>query len=146
MAQICGIIASDEKRHETAYTKIVEKLFEIDPNGTVLAFADKMRKKITMPGRLMYDGCDENLFEHFSAVAQRLGVYTAKDYVDVLEFFVERWNVEKLTGLSSEGRKAQDYVCGLAQRLRKLEERAQEKAKQAPTIPFSWILDREVRL
>ena len=146
MAQICGIIASDEKRHETAYTKIVEKLFEIDPNGTVLAFADRMRKKITMPGFLMYDGCDENLFEHFSAVAQRLGVYTAKDYVDVLEFFVERWNVEKLTGLSSEGRKAQDYVCGLAQRLRKLEERAQEKAKQAPTIPFSWILDREVRL
>ncbi|XP_034686838.1 stearoyl-[acyl-carrier-protein] 9-desaturase, chloroplastic-like isoform X3 [Vitis riparia] len=146
LAQICGIIASDEKRHETAYTKIVEKLFEIDPNGTVLAFEDRMRKKITMPGLLMYDGCDENLFEHFSAVAQRLGVYTAKDYVDVLEFFVERWNVEKLTGLSSEGRKAQDYVCGLAQRLRKLEERAQEKAKQAPTIPFSWILDREVRL
>ncbi|CBI24687.3 hypothetical protein VitviT2T_007596 [Vitis vinifera] len=146
LAQICGIIASDEKRHETAYTKIVEKLFEIDPNGTVLAFADRMRKKITMPGLLMYDGCDENLFKHFSAVAQRLGVYTAKDYVDVLEFSVERWNVEKLTGLSSEGRKAQDYVCGLAQRLRKLEERAQEKAKQAPTIPFSWILDREVRL
>ena len=146
MAQICGIIASDEKRHETAYTKIVEKLFEIDPNGTVLAFADRMRKKITMPALLMYDGCDDDLFEHFSAVAQRLGVYTAKDYVDNLEFFVERWNVEKLTGLSSEGRKAQDYVCGLAQRLRKLEERAQEKAKQAPTIPFSWIFDREVKL
>ncbi|KAJ9701707.1 hypothetical protein PVL29_006890 [Vitis rotundifolia] len=146
LAQICGIIASDEKRHETAYTKIVEKLFEIDPNGTVLAFADRMRKKITMPGLLMYDGCDDNLFEHFSAVAQRLGVYIAKDYVDNLEFFVERWNVEKLTGLSSEGREAQDYVCGLAQRLRKLEERAQERAKQAPTIPFSWILDREVKL
>ena len=146
LAQICGIIASDEKRHETAYTKIVEKLFEIDPNGTVLAFADRMRKKITMPALLMYDGCDDDLFEHFSAVAQRLGVYTAKDYVDNLEFFVERWNVEKLTGLSSEGRKAQDYVCGLAQRLRKLEERAQEKVKQAPTIPFSWIFDREVKL
>ncbi|KAJ6758038.1 ACYL- ACYL-CARRIER-PROTEIN DESATURASE-RELATED [Salix koriyanagi] len=27
LAQICGIIAADEKRHETAYTKIVEKLF-----------------------------------------------------------------------------------------------------------------------
>ena len=146
MAQICGIIASDEKRHETAYTKIVEKLFEIDPNGTVLAFADRMRKKITMPGLLMYDGCDDDLFEHISAVAQRLGVYTAKDYVDILEFFVERWNVEKLTRLSSEGRKAQDYVCGLAKRLRKLEERAQEKAQQAPTIPFSWIFDREVKL
>ncbi|RVW69313.1 Stearoyl-[acyl-carrier-protein] 9-desaturase, chloroplastic [Vitis vinifera] len=111
-----------------------------------LAQIYRMRKKITMPALLMYDGCDDDLFEHFSAVAQRLGVYTAKDYVDNLEFFVERWNVEKLTGLSSEGRKAQDYVCGLAQRLRKLEERAQEKAKQAPTIPFGWIFDREVKL
>ncbi|KAF4370830.1 hypothetical protein F8388_011813 [Cannabis sativa] len=35
LAQICGTIATDEKRHKTAYTKIVEKLFEIDPVGTV---------------------------------------------------------------------------------------------------------------
>lgn len=35
LAQRCGIIASDEKRHETSYTHIVEKLFEIDPDGTL---------------------------------------------------------------------------------------------------------------
>ncbi|XVF84260.1 hypothetical protein PTKIN_Ptkin17bG0018900 [Pterospermum kingtungense] len=83
-AQICGNIASDEKRHETAYTKIIEKLFEIDPNGTVLAFADMMKKKITMPAEFMFDGQDDNLFDHFSAVAQRHGVYTAKDYADIV--------------------------------------------------------------
>ncbi|KAJ8755141.1 hypothetical protein K2173_018939 [Erythroxylum novogranatense] len=146
LAQICGAIASDEKRHEIAYTKIVEKLFEIDPDATVLAFADMMRKRISMPAHLMYDGRDENLFEHFSAVAQRLGVYTAKDYVDILEFLVGRWKVEKLTGLSGEGRKAQDYVCGLAPRMRRLVDRAQGRAKEAPTIPFSWIFDRQVKL
>lgn len=146
LAQICGIIAADEKRHETAYTKIVEKLFEIDPDATVLAFADMMRKKIAMPAHLMYDGSDDNLFEHFSAVAQRLGVYTAKDYADILEFLVGRWKVEKLTGLSAEGKKAQDYVCGLPPRIRKLEERAQGRAKQGPVIPFSWIFDRQVQL
>lgn len=146
LAQICGIIAADEKRHETAYTKIVEKLFEIDPDATVLAFADMMRKKIAMPAHLMYDGSDDNLFEHFSAVAQRLGVYTAKDYADILEFLVGRWKVEKLTGLSAEGKKAQDYVCGLPPRIRRLEERAQGRAKQGPIIPFSWIFDRQVQL
>ena len=146
LAQICGIIASDEKRHETAYTKIVEKLFEIDPDGTVTAFADMMRKKISMPAHLMYDGRDDNLFDHFSAVAQRLGVYTAKDYADILEFFVGRWKVEQLTGLSAEGRKAQDYVCGLTPRIRRLEERAQGRAKQASAIPFSWVFDRKVNL
>ncbi|KAJ8755449.1 hypothetical protein K2173_019247 [Erythroxylum novogranatense] len=146
LAQICGAIASDEKRHEIAYTKIVEKLFEIDPDATVLAFADMMRKRISMPAHLMYDGRDENLFEHFSAVAQRLGVYTAKDYVDILEFLVGRWKVEKLTGLSGEGREAQDYVCGLAPKIRRLVDRAQGRAKEAPTIPFSWIFDRQVKL
>ncbi|KAL4633699.1 hypothetical protein ACB092_04G141500 [Castanea dentata] len=144
LAQICGTIASDEKRHETAYTKIVEKLFEIDPDGTILALADMMRKKISMPAHLMYDGQDDNLFEHFSSVAQRLGVYTAKDYADILEFLVGRWNVEKLTGLSGEGHRAQDFVCGLPPRIRRLEERAQGRAKQASIIPFSWVFGRNI--
>ncbi|KAM5554134.1 stearoyl-[acyl-carrier-protein] 9-desaturase, chloroplastic [Rosa sericea] len=146
LAQICGTIASDEKRHETAYTKIVEKLFEIDPDGTVTSFADMMKKKIAMPAHLMYDGRDDKLFDHFSAVAQRLGVYTAKDYADILEFLVGRWKVQDLTGLSGEGRQAQEYLCGLAPRIRRLEERAQARAKQGPAIPFSWIFDRNVGL
>ncbi|CAN4114945.1 unnamed protein product [Withania somnifera] len=116
LAQICGSIAADEKRHETAYTKIVEKLLEVDPDGAILA------------------------------IAQRLGVYTAKDYADILEFLVARWKVEKLTGLSSEGRKSQDYVCGLAPRIRKLEERAQERAKQQSPVPFSWVFDKEIKI
>ncbi|KAF7008928.1 hypothetical protein CFC21_023573 [Triticum aestivum] len=146
LAQICGTIAADEKRHETAYTKIVEKLFEIDPDYTVLAFADMMRKKISMPAHLMYDGEDNNLFEHFSSVAQRLGVYTAKDYADILEFLVQRWKVADLTGLSGEGRRSQDYVCTLATRFRRLDERAQARAKQGPVVPFSWVYDRKVQL
>ncbi|XP_050206850.1 stearoyl-[acyl-carrier-protein] 9-desaturase, chloroplastic [Mercurialis annua] len=146
LAQICGTIAADEKRHETAYTKIVEKLFEIDPDGTVLAFADMMRKKISMPAHLMYDGRDDNLFDNFSAVAQRLGVYTARDYADILEFLVGRWKVDTLTGLSAEGQKAQDYVCRLAPRIRRLEERSQGRAKEASIAPFSWIFDRQVKL
>ncbi|WCJ38911.1 Stearoyl-[acyl-carrier-protein] 9-desaturase chloroplastic [Euphorbia peplus] len=146
LAQICGIIAADEKRHETAYTKIVEKLFEIDPDGTVLGLADMMRKKISMPAHLMYDGDDDDLFENYSSVAQRIGVYTARDYADILEFLVGRWKVEDLTGLSGEGRRAQDYVCGLPARIRRLEERAQARVKQIQTVPFSWIFGRELKL
>ncbi|KAG0488165.1 hypothetical protein HPP92_006976 [Vanilla planifolia] len=146
LAQVCGIIASDEKRHETAYTKIIEKLFEVDPDETVLSFADMMKKKIAMPAHLMFDGRDDNLFEHFSAVAQRLGVYTAKDYADILEFLVARWKVGELTGLSGEGRKAQDFVCNLVPRIRRIEERAQGRAKHAESMRFGWIYDREVVL
>lgn len=105
-----------------------------------------MQKKIAMPAHMMYDGRDDNLFEHFSAAAQRLQVYTAKDYADILQFLVGRWEVADLTGLSGAGRKAQDYVCGLPQRIRRLQERAQGRAKEAGTMPFSWIYDREVKL
>ena len=147
LAQVCGTIAADEKRHEVAYTKIVEKLFEIDPDGTMLAFADMMRKKISMPAHLMYDGRDDNLFEHFSAVAQRLGVYTAKDYANILEHLVGRWKLGDTTGLSGEGKRAQDFVCTLAPRIRRLEERAEgRRPKQANLRPFSWIFDRKVQL
>ena len=147
MAQICRTIAADEKRHETAYTKIVEKLFEIDPDTTMVAFEHMMREKVRMPAHSMYDGQDDNLFDHFSAVAQRLGVYTAGDYADILEFLVERWNVKKIgAGLSSKGRKAQDYVCNLASRIRRLDGRAQERVKRGRTCTFSWIFNKEILL
>ncbi|CAI0395959.1 unnamed protein product [Linum tenue] len=148
LARICGTIAADEKRHELAYTRIVEKLLELDPNGAVLAVADMMRKSITMPAHLMYDGRDPQLFQHYSAVAQRLGVYTAGDYADILEFLIGRWGLEKLgDGLDGDGRRAQEYVCGLAQRIRRLQERADERAKKMKeAVEFSWIFDREVVL
>uniref|UniRef100_UPI001CB8B166 stearoyl-[acyl-carrier-protein] 9-desaturase 6, chloroplastic n=1 Tax=Erigeron canadensis TaxID=72917 RepID=UPI001CB8B166 len=146
LARICGTIASDEKRHENAYVKIVEKLLEVDPTGAMIAIADMMRKKITMPAHLMTDGQDPNLFDHFSAVAQRLGIYTADDYADILEYLIGRWRLEKIEGLSSEGRREQDYVCGLAPRIRKLQERADERAKKMGPrgVKFSWIFNNEV--
>nr|POF20685.1 stearoyl-[acyl-carrier-protein] 9-desaturase, chloroplastic [Quercus suber] len=128
LAQVCGIIASDEKRHD-----------EI-----VIAFADMMKRKISMPAHLMYDGHDHNLFDHFAIVSSRIGVYTARNYRETVELLVAKWKLEKLTGLTSEGREAQDYVCRLAQRMRWLEESAIAKAQKAPTIPFSWISGRVV--
>ncbi|KAH7547603.1 hypothetical protein FEM48_Zijuj01G0327200 [Ziziphus jujuba var. spinosa] len=145
LAQICGTIASDEKRHESAYSKIVGKMLEVDPDGIMVAFGYMIRKKITMPAHFMYDGHDQYLFGHFTNIASRIGVYTAMDYVEILEHLLEKWKVAKLTGLSSEGRRAQDYVCGLPERYRKLEERAQSTIiAKTDFVPFSWIFDRQV--
>ncbi|XVE95631.1 hypothetical protein REPUB_Repub02eG0114900 [Reevesia pubescens] len=148
LARICGTIAADEKRHELAYAKIVEKLLQVDPTGAMLAISDMMKKKITMPAHLMFDGNDPQLFEHFSAVAQQMGVYTADDYADILEALIQRWGLEKLEGLTGEGKRAQDFVCGLAPRIRKLQERADERAKKMEPhgVKFSWIFNREITL
>ncbi|XP_048330162.1 acyl-[acyl-carrier-protein] desaturase, chloroplastic [Ziziphus jujuba] len=145
LAQLCGTIATDEKRHECAYTKMVGKLFELDPNGMIIALAYIMRRRIEMPSYLMYDGYDDHLFQHYSDVLRRIGVFNVSDYKGMLEHFVSKWKVGKLTGLSSEGRKAQEYVCELDKRITRLEERAQSKAiKEVATVSFSWILERKV--
>lgn len=44
--------------HAHTYTRtcrIMDALFERDPNGSVLAFADMMKKQIVMPAHLMDD-------------------------------------------------------------------------------------------
>jgi len=107
-----------------------------------------MRAKVTMPGELTTDGRDESLFDHFAAVAQRVGVYTAADYGDMVEHFVRRWGVAELGGLSGEGRRAQDYVCGLPRKIRRMEQLAHDRAaqKEAQSVSFSWVFDRPVRL
>ncbi|KAK7320895.1 hypothetical protein VNO77_30814 [Canavalia gladiata] len=145
LARICGTIAADEKRHENAYSRIVEKLLEVDPTGAMVAIGDMMEKKITMPAHLMFDGKDPRLFEHYSAVAQRLGVYTANDYADILECLIIRWKLEKLEGLTADGKKAQDFVCRLPRRIRKLQERAEERAREMKPhgVNFSWIFNKE---
>ncbi|XP_020193525.1 acyl-[acyl-carrier-protein] desaturase 4, chloroplastic isoform X1 [Aegilops tauschii subsp. strangulata] len=148
LAKICGVIAADEKRHEAGYTRVCAKLFEVDPDGMVRALAHVMRGKVTMPGLLMSDGrdADGSLFERFSAVAQRAGVYTARDYGDLVEHFVRRWRVAELAGLSGEGRRAQEYVCGLPPKIRRMEELAHQRAARSELRParFSWIFDRHV--
>ena len=149
LAKICGVIAADEKRHEAAYTRTSAKLFEVDPDGMVRALAHVMRGKVTMPGLLMSDGRDgrgETLFARFSAVAEHAGVYTARDYGDLVEHFVRRWRVAELAGLSGEGRRAQEYVCGLPPMIRRMAELAHRRAARSESRPvrFSWIFDRPV--
>ncbi|XP_066346651.1 acyl-[acyl-carrier-protein] desaturase 4, chloroplastic-like isoform X1 [Miscanthus floridulus] len=152
LSKICGVVAADERRHEAAYTRASAELFDVDPDGMVRALAYVMLRKITMPGLLMSDGlgdgdgCGDSLFARFSAVAQRAGVYTASDYGDMVEHFVRRWRVADLGGLSGEGRRAQEYVCGLAPKIRRMEELAHRRAalREPGMARFSWIFNRAV--
>ena len=134
---ICGVIAGDEARHEKAYKLFMARVFELDPAEAVSAFATMMRRKITMPAVLMYDGAEENLFAKFSRVAQQIGVYTASDYAGIVDDLVKTWDVERLSGLSGAAAKAQEYVCGLADRYRALAGRVSGTAPEE----FSWLAE-----
>jgi acyl-[acyl-carrier-protein] desaturase len=86
-------------------------------------------------------------------VAQQLGVYTVKDYADIVEHLVKRWRLEYLQdGLSSEGRQARDFVCGLPERMRRMQEKFEDRARKSgasdgpDTVQFSWVFGRQVKV
>jgi len=148
LKRICAKIAGDEARHEKAYQLFSQEILDRDPDGLIMTFGDMMRGQIVMPAELMTDGIDSNLYENFSAVAQKLGVYTAIDYADIIGHLVRRWDLENLEGLSSEAEKERDYICKLPARYRKLAERSMNRKKKVneeePERAFSWIYGRTV--
>jgi acyl-[acyl-carrier-protein] desaturase len=151
LARICGTVAADEKRHEAAYTRIVGRLFEADPDAAVRAMAFMMRHRIDMPTAFINDGrhSGRDFYDRFIAIAQQAGTYTISDYRGILEHLMRQWGVEELAaGLSGEGRHARDYLCALPSKIKRMEERVLEravKAKNKPTpIPINWIFDRTI--
>jgi acyl-[acyl-carrier-protein] desaturase len=146
--KICAKIAGDEGRHERAYQQFCTEILKRDPDGLLEVFGDMMRGQIVMPAELMTDGKDAHLYENFSNVAQRLGVYTAIDYADIIEHLVKTWDLEHIEGLSSKGEQEREYLCKLAPRYRKLAERSMNKAAKSGEKPelqsFNWIYGRTV--
>jgi len=144
LGKMCNIIAGDEARHEEAYKGFVKKLFELDPRGTLTAFAEMMKTKVTMPARLMSDGIEHDLFSRFAIVAQRIGAYTARDYAEIIKHLIAYWQIPGLAGLSDAAAQAQDYLCGLAAHYERFAERVEGRGAKQTTAPLSWIFDRPV--
>lgn len=136
LGRICKQIAGDEARHEKAYKSFMSRIFEIDPNGAMLAFEKMMRKQIVMPAVLMgKDGPNPTIFDQFSAITQKIGVYTGWDYARIIEHLVSLWNVETVTGLSDVAAKAQDYLAGLSARYMRLADRM----KVPDEVNLAWL-------
>lgn len=138
LSKMCGVIASDEMRHAKAYKYFIEKIFEVDPNEAMLAFEDMMRKKIVMPAHFLREVGLKigQTFGHFTDAAQRLGVYTAVDYVDILKELIEDWHIANIGDLNEQGEKARDYIMALPNRLLRVAERMQNPSLE---YKFSWI-------
>lgn len=135
LSRICKTIAGDEARHEKAYKSFMQEIFNIDPNGAMLAFESMMRKQITMPAVLMDKGNDDNVFVRFSAITQKIGIYTAWDYAKIIQHLVDFWKIESVTGLDGAASKAQNYLVKLADRYM----RVAERMKAPEDISLVWL-------
>jgi acyl-[acyl-carrier-protein] desaturase len=125
LAKMSKIIAGDEMRHHIAYTEFVKQIFAIDPSEMMLAFQHMMKYKIVMPALHLREsfGTKGSLFNDFSTVAQRIGVYTGFDYIDIVRKLNSAWEIDKITGLTAEAEKARDYLLKLPDRMYKISER-----------------------
>jgi acyl-[acyl-carrier-protein] desaturase len=123
--KMCNLIAGDEMRHHLAYSEFVNQIFKVDPSEMMLAFQYMMKQKITMPALFLRESGEKigSAFEAFSDSAQRIGVYTAADYVDILEKLNVKWDIANMNGLTAEAEKARDYLMKLPERMKKISER-----------------------
>ena len=138
LSKMCKMIAGDEMRHHHAYSEFVDRIFKVDPSEMMLAFHYMMKQKIVMPAHFLRESGNKigTAFEQFSDSAQRIGVYTAMDYVDIMERLMVRWEIDKITNLSSEAEKARDYLMKLPARMARISERM--VIPQESTI-FKWV-------
>jgi len=138
LSKICGVIASDEMRHAKAYKAFVSRILAVDPSELILALEDMMRKKIVMPAHFMRESGIEmgKTFSHFSDAAQRLGVYTTMDYIEILESLLKEWEIEAVRDINSGAEKARDYLMALPSRLRRIADRTRIPELE---YEFSWI-------
>jgi len=138
LGKMCTIIAGDEMRHHLAYREFVKTILNHDPNGMILAFADMMKQKIVMPAHFLREsgGTIGSAFENFSNCAQRLGVYTAQDYIEILAKLNTFWEIDTIRGLNDEAQKARDYLMKLPSRLERIASRMKFPEDQ---YHFTWV-------
>lgn len=125
LSKMCRLIAGDEMRHHLAYSEFVNRIFQVDPSEMMLAFQYMMKQKIVMPAHFLRESGQQigTAFEQFSDSAQRIGIYTAMDYVDIMRKLIDKWQIDKIDGLTAEAEKARDFLMKLPDRMARISER-----------------------
>jgi acyl-[acyl-carrier-protein] desaturase len=138
LSKICKLIAGDEMRHHQAYSEFVNQIFKVDPSEMMLAFQYMMKQKIVMPAQFLRESGEKisSAFENFSDSAQRVGVYTATDYVDIMQKLNEKWQIDQITNLTDEAEKARDYLMKLPARMARISDRL---VIPEQSYVFKWV-------
>jgi len=138
LSKMCKLIAGDEMRHHHAYSEFVNRIFQVDPSEMMLAFQYMMKQKIVMPAHFLRESGEKisTAFEQFSDSAQRIGVYTANDYVEIMQKLIDKWEISKISGLTDEAEKARDYLMKLPARMARISERI---VIPAESHIFKWV-------
>lgn len=131
---ILASVAADEAKHYTFYRNMFKAILEIDPNRA-LQSALAIMPSIDMPGMTMPN------FKEMSDIVRRVGIYGPWDYKQIVEEAIDYWKIETLTGLNEMGRKAQEKIMAIPDRLQRVSEYL-ERRTERKTFSFEFIYNR----
>ncbi len=131
-------IAMEEARHFTFYRRIFTEILKRDPSEA-LRSAVHVMPAIDMPG-ITIPG-----FKDFAEVIRRSGIYGPRDYLKIVQDQLAHWRIDALTELDEWGRKAQEKLLAIPDRLRRIAELMETRAR-AKTFAFDVAFAREFAL
>jgi acyl-[acyl-carrier-protein] desaturase len=135
LAEVLSQVAKDEARHYAFYRTVFEEILKRDPDQA-LHSASFILPAIDMPG-ITIPG-----FKDLAEVIRRSGIYGPRDYLRIVQEQIRYWKIESYEGLGELGRKAQEKIMGIPNRLRRIAE-LMETRTRAKTFSFEVVFNRE---
>ncbi len=132
---ILAKIAMEEARHFTFYRKVFTEILKRDASEA-LRSAVLVMPAIDMPG-VTIPG-----FKEFADVIRRSGIYGPRDYLKIVQDQLAHWRIEALEGLDDWGRRAQERLLEIPERLRRIAD-LMETRSRTKTFAFEVAFARE---
>ena len=138
IGEVLANVAKEEARHYTFYRTIFAEVLKRDPNRG-LASAAELMPAIDMPGVNMPH------FREMADVIRRAGIYGPRDYLKIVEEQIRFWAIETLEGLDEIGKRAQEKILGIPQRLERVAD-AMEARSKGKTFSFAVAFAKEFEM
>ncbi len=135
LGEVLSNIATEEARHFSFYRTIFEEILVRDPDEALISAAHIL-PSIEMPGHSMPN------FREIADVIRRSGIYGPRDYLRIVQEQIRYWKIETVTGLNELGKRAQEKILEIPERLQRIAERIETKSV-AKTFSFEVVFNRE---
>jgi acyl-[acyl-carrier-protein] desaturase len=134
LQKILHSIAMDEARHYTFYRSVFSEVLKRDPDEA-LASAATILPSIDMPGHSLRN------FNEYADVVRRSGIYGPRDYISVVEALIKAWGLDTLCNLKEQGKKAQEKILAIPERLKKVAEYIESRNK-SKTFQLEFVFNK----
>jgi acyl-[acyl-carrier-protein] desaturase len=135
LGEVLNNVATEEARHFSFYRTVFEEILQRDPDEALVS-ASHILPSIDMPGHTIPG------FRDIADVIRRAGIYGPRDYMRIVQEQIRYWRIETLNGLNELGKRAQEKILEIPERLQRIAERIETRSK-AKTFSFDVVFNRE---